>query len=345
MRSSDQEKITYNALNVLLDSNYRRITELRKTSSSWQNAWKKFSGQKYDASFAESEWKKVEALKINLILDDDLLFPAHLREIPQAPHGIYCLGTLPSSFSKALGVVGTRKGTENGKELAKKFARELAKAKFVIVSGLALGIDAAAHAGCLEANGKTVAVLAHGLDHFYPKQNELLARKILENSGAVISEYPPGAASLPYRFLERNRIVSGLSDGILIIEAPESSGSLATARFALEQNRDVFVIPGPANHPNFTGSHNLIREGAELVTTPEQILQSYGLDDEKVALTADSLNNEERQIFEALESSTLPLTVDKIIEITNLRAQVVNQTLSLLIIKHAIKETENGYSL
>ena len=203
----------------------------------------------------------------------------------------------------AIAIVGTRRATPDGKSTARRFAAELARAGIVIVSGLAFGVDAAAHEGCLDAEGKTVAVLACGLANIYPRNNEPLAKKILAQGGAIISEYPPDMPAYPSRFLERNRIVSGLSKGTLVIEAPERSGSLATARFALEQNRDVFVVPGPIAHPNFKGSHALIRQGAELVTTPEDILESYGIAREKSIGAEFAGTPEEKAILEFLAAA------------------------------------------
>ena len=176
-----------------------------------------------------------------------------------------------------IAIVGTRRATPEGKIIAKRFARELTSYGIPIASGLAFGIDAAAHEECVATGGATIAVLAGGLDAIYPGSNAALAQKILARHGCIISEYPLGSPPLPYRFLERNRIISGISRGTLVVEAPENSGSLATARYALEANREVFVVPGSTLHPNFKGSHRLIRQGAELVTTPEEIFEAYGI--------------------------------------------------------------------
>lgn len=242
-------------------------------------------------------------------------------------------------------IVGTRKATPEGKTLAKKFSAELSRAGLAIISGLALGIDAAAHEGCLSAHGKTIAVLANGPDRFYPATNEKLGRQILEDGGAVISEYPLGSEPLPYRFLERNRIVSGLSRGILVIEAPENSGALATARFAMEQNRDVFVVPGPISHPNFQGSHKLIRQGATLVTKSEEILEELGMETAVASPVAAPETENEKIIFEALKKISSSADVDKLVEMTKLSAVAANQSLSTLTIKNIIKESGSGYTL
>ena len=211
------------------------------------------------------------------------------------------------------------------------------------MSGLAFGVDAAAHEGCLDAGGKTIAVLACGLANIYPKNNDVLAKKIVATGGTIISEYPPDMPAYKVRFLERNRIVSGLSKGALVIEAPERSGSLATARFAFEQNREVFVIPGPISHPNFRGSHALIRQGAELVTQPEDVLESCGITKEKEAAMPFAGTPEEKAVMQFLATCAVPADIDKITEATKLEPHIANQTVSFLLIKGAIKEVGPGY--
>lgn len=295
-----------------------------------------------------------EALYYN---QGDTKYPALLREIAHPPFGIYVRGTLPQSMlppnaasALVIAIVGTRRATPEGKAIARRFARDLAQAGFIIVSGLAFGIDAAAHEGCLDANGTTVAVLAGGLDKIYPRENTKLAEKILAAGGAIVSEYPPGVPPYPIRFIERNRLISGLARGTLIVEAPYGSGSLATARFALEQNRDVFAVPGAITQKNFEGSHQLIRQGATLVTTPEEILESYGVS-RKDAVCAqmrahkDAYSPEEALILQALVDSATPAEVDKIIAATKLEPQAVNQTLSFLLFRNLIKETGGGYTI
>jgi DNA processing protein len=304
---------------------------------------------------------------MRLVLFDDAEFPPLLKEIHDPPFGIYIRSgenfdiailrdcdmasvrnpeMSESRNIPLLAIVGTRRGTPDGKSTASRFARELAGAGFGIVSGLAFGVDAAAHVGCLDAKGITIAVLAGGLDEIYPRTNERLAERILANGGCIISEYPFGSPPLPYRFLERNRLVSGISKGVLVVESPARSGSLATARFALEQNRDVFVIPGPITHPNFFGSHELIRQGAELVTKPEDILASYGIERTMIMTNDDNPDTEEEKlILQALRANTGPLDVDKIISLTKLEPRIANQTITFLLLNGLIKETERGYTI
>jgi DNA processing protein len=291
----------------------------------------------------ELEQENLEQRKIRLIFLNDPEYPPLLREIHEAPLALYVRGELPPA--PTLTVVGTRNATPEGKIISRNFGHELATAGFAIVSGLAFGIDAAAHEGCLEtAAGKTIAVLARGADKFYPREHENLGWRILENGGAILSEYPPGEPPYPDRFIERNRIISGLSRGTIVIECPERSGSLATANLALEQNRDVFVVPGPITHPNFFESHRLIRQGATLVTKPEHILEAYGFGKkEKFERALRGASSEEKQVLLALHGSKRGLTVDKIIELTKLEPRVANQTISFLVMKQLVKETKSGY--
>ena len=295
----------------------------------------------------ELEWEKLEKAGVRLVFRDEDGYPPPLREIHNPPIAIYVRGELPqptSGMPGSISIVGTRRATPEGKATTKKFARELAQAGFVIVSGLALGIDAAAHEGCLEGYGKAIAILAGGLNDIYPHQNERLGKTILERGGAFISEYPLGAPPLDYRFLERNRIVCGVSKGVLVVEAPQRSGSNATANFALQQNRDLFVVPGPITHPNFFGSHQLIRQGAELVTKPEEILEAYNLlAENKIRKKEPAGSNEEKLILIALQTISAPADVDKIIEMTKLEPRIVNQAISFLLLKELVKEMEAGY--
>jgi len=339
-----EEALYYNVLAIALENNYKKLRALKTTNGSWTKSYAKLQKENVLNNLKpEAEWQKLETSGVELILSDDINFPSSLREIPFPSFGIYVRGTLPQENQLKIAIVGTRKATPTGKLTAHNFAEELARTGVVVVSGLAFGIDAAAHNGSLDAGGTTLAVLAHGLDEIYPRTHTQLGEKIIQNGGALISEYPLGSPSFPYRFLERNRIVSGLSQGVVVLEAPITSGSLATARFALEQNRDVFVVPGPVNHPNFVGSHALIRQGAELVTGTQEILESLGVTPLKKAEQTRLFSTpEEKIILDALVRGG-PLHVDKIIEVTNLKATLVNQALSLLLLSNIIQETEEGY--
>lgn len=334
-----REVLLYNALNVFNRGNKAILARLRKKWNDWEKAWEEISKRNGGLPDPEKEWRKLSQKGVKLVLENEEGYPPLLKEIADPPFGIYVRGKIARG-TDLLAVVGTRKATPSGKEWARNFAFSLSKAGLGIVSGLALGIDAAAHEGCLSTEGFTIAVLGNGLDEFYPRTNERLAEKILSAGGAVISEYPLGTPSLSHHFLERNRIISGLSRGVLVIEAPERSGSLVTARMAMEQNREVFVLPGPANHPNFQGSHKLIRSGAELVTKSEDILESLNISNAPAPGT-----KEEEIVAKALKNLSQPVEVDKIAEITNLKPQTVSQALTFLMVKNLIKEENEGYTI
>lgn len=215
-------------------------------------------------------------IRYTTYLDAD--YPALLKTIYSPPLILYYRGNLQEALSPwNLGVVGTRKPTEYGKSMTDAVVEPVAKAGVTIVSGLAYGVDTVAHKAALKASGKTIAVMAHGLDQIYPPQNRELAEQILEK-GAIVSEYEPGSKMERWNFPARNRIISGLSHGVLVCEGPISSGALLTAKFALEQNRDVYALPGQINIPNAQGPNHLIKNGAKLVTTAEDILQDFGMD-------------------------------------------------------------------
>lgn len=298
--------------------------------------------------------------RINIIKKSDKSFPFLLKQIPDSPEKLHIIGKMPADPPEGglkIAIVGTRKASAQGKNFAKKLAQNLAEAGAVIVSGLAMGIDTAAHEGAVAAQGKTIAVLANGLNSIYPRQNANLAKKILELGGAIVSEYEPGTPALEHQFLERNRIVSGLSAATIVIEAPERSGSLVTARLAAEQGREVFVIPGLIDNPNYRGSHKLIRDGARLVASIEDILEDLDLEipnHKFQILNKSQIQNSKFKniqdknqllILEAIQESGGILDIDEIIEITKLEPQIANSAIAFLIIEGIIKETERGYSL
>ncbi len=285
----------------------------------------------------------------------DKTYPKFLREIADPPFPLYFMGELPSDSDVNIAVVGTRKATHDGLLIARQIANRLARAGAVVVSGLALGIDGAAHEGAVAAGGRTIAVLATGLDSIYPRSHENLANSILEKGGGIVSEYPAGTPGLPHQFLERNRIISGLCIATVVIEAPIHSGALVTAKFALEQGRELFVVPGPANHPNYRGSHMLLRSGARLVTSAEEIFED--LEDamancqltlplsEKKEPETGTENDVDSLIMNAFKNSAEPLTVDNLTENTKLELQVVNQRLTFLILKGIIEEKAGRFRL
>jgi DNA processing protein len=209
---------------------------------------------------------------LTIITLADERYPERLRTIADPPAVLYCDGVLASEDRYAIAIVGARQATPYGLRITTALARELAASGFTIVSGLARGIDAAAHRAALEAGGRTIAVLGCGLDMDYPPQHAAL-RKEIAASGAALTEFAPGTLPLAHHFPKRNRIISGLALGVVVVEAAEGSGSLITARLALEQGREVFAVPGPVDAPMSRGPHGLLKQGAKLTETVDDIVE------------------------------------------------------------------------
>ncbi|MCL5733510.1 MAG: DNA-processing protein DprA [Patescibacteria group bacterium] len=340
----NKEAVFYNALNVLKSANYRELKKLKEKYGSWEKAWH-LLGEEKNRINPEKERQKLEKSGVKLILEKDKNYPPLLKEISQPPLGIYFMGAPIPQEKQGLAVVGTRKASSFGKEIAYNFSFNLANSGLIIVSGLALGIDASAHEGALKADAQTIAVLGNGLGNFYPKQNEQLANKILKSGGTIVSEYPLEMPSLPHQFLPFFLGISGLSRGVLVVEAPRVSGALGTAAHAIHQNRDVFVVPGAINNSNYEGSHDLIRQGAELVTKPENILKSLGIEVESQKQKTVALSEEEKQILGILNKAGRPVSADRILELAgNLDIVKMNKILTLLVIKSVILENQGTYT-
>jgi len=269
-------------------------------------------------------------------------FPSYLKEITNAPLAIYGRGKLENKFP-ALAVVGTRRPTHYGLEACENIVNTLALAGVAIVSGLATGIDGRAHETALDAKGYTVAVLGSGVDRnsIFPSEHVGLARRIADAGGAVISEYAPETPATKEHFPARNRIISGLSRGVLVIEAREKSGALITARFALEQNRDVFAVPGSIFSPTSQGPNRLIQEGAKLIRNAEDILEELGIEYNKITRerALENMNENEMKILALLEE---PLTVDAIKDKSVIATPVIIATLSMLELKGLVKNLGQG---
>ncbi len=289
----------------------------------------------------DKEMEKVqkEGLKILTLQDEN--YPKLLKEIYAPPALMYYRGQLSDEADDfSLGVVGTRKFTNYGKQITPQIVRGLTENGMVIVSGLALGIDSLAHEACLDAGGRTIAVLGSGLDKqsIYPSYNRYLADKILAQNGLVLSEYPIGMQPLRHNFPQRNRIVSGLSLGILVIEAPESSGALLTARYALEQNREVFAVPGTIYDKNAIGPNNLIKMGAKLVICAEDILEALDLNLVKDFVATKKIvpdSKEEAEILKHLSNEAIH--IDQLARLTKFDTSVINSTLTLMEMKGRVR--------
>ena len=210
---------------------------------------------------------------IDIITINDKFYPIRLKQIYDPPVVIYLRGNKNILNDKSVAIVGSRICTNYGKETARKIAYDLSKNSINIISGLAKGIDANSHIGSLQAKGKTIGVMGCGLDRVYPRENEKLFNDIIKLGGAVISEYVVGTRPLAKNFPRRNRIISGMSDGVLVVEAKEKSGTLITVDFALEQGKELYCIPGNIDSPNSYGTNEFIKQGAKLVTNAQDILE------------------------------------------------------------------------
>jgi DNA processing protein len=210
----------------------------------------------------------------------DSQYPDILREISKPPQRLFMRGELPAGIMVA--IVGSRRPTKYGEDMTRRLAGELAAAGIAIVSGLAIGIDAIAHSAALEAGGCTVAVLGNGIDHIYPTRNHRLGERILDRGGAIISEHGPGTPALPHHFPMRNRIIAGMTRGVIVAEAAEASGSLITANLALDYNRVVMAVPGNVGNLTAAGPNHLLRRGAVLITESGDVLAALGLDPHQV---------------------------------------------------------------
>ncbi|MDI6603064.1 MAG: DNA-processing protein DprA [Patescibacteria group bacterium] len=275
--------------------------------------------------------------EIKTITLEDKNYPKLLKEIKDPPEVLYYIGTLPKPDENCFAVVGTRRYSLYGKQVALEIASDLAEAGLTIVSGLAPGIDSFTHQAAVERNKRTIAILGTGLDEksIYPQSNLKLARKILETGGCLISEYPPETPGSKFTFPQRNRIISGLSLGVLVVEAKQKSGALITAHHAFKQNRKVFAVPGSIYSSNSKGCHYLIKKGAKLVETANDILLELNLPEITKSGLVTGENKEENLILEVLKKEAL--YIDKIIEKTKLNAATVASTLAILEIKGKVR--------
>ena len=299
----------------------------------------------------QREWQRLRQLNIDCISIKSSAYPPLLGRIAQPPPLLYCLGEWRDGDNLALAIVGSRRCTFYGKEVASRLAGELAGAGFTIVSGMALGIDTAAHGGALEAKGRSVAVLGCSVERCYPSANRDLRKRLIEN-GVVVSEFPLDTPPLPQHFPRRNRIISGLSLGTVVVEASQKSGALITAYYALEQNREVFAVPGNVGSPYSRGCHRLIKEGARLVERTEDVLEELGIDPAGGASPAEDLSKareqkvaalggEERRILELVPYR--PLHMDEIVRLCGGNAAGTGAHLLSLELKGLVRQLPGKY--
>jgi len=288
----------------------------------------------------DQELEKLKKENIQVVTIGDENYPRLLKEIWNPPALLYFRGVLEKDEKFSVAVVGTRKISNYGKQITPEITRELSANEITIVSGMALGVDTIAHETALEAGGKTIAVLGSGIDtaSLYPTQNRYLSSKIIASGGTVVSEYPIGTVAMPQYFPHRNRIISGLSLGTLVVEAAEESGALITARYALEQNREVFAVPGSIYNPVSVGPNNLIKMGAKTVTSANDILETLNLIQTANFIQTRKIipeSPEEEKLLEFLSSE--PIHIDKLISLSGLDTQKANSTLTIMEMKGKVK--------
>jgi len=321
--------ISLNSITGLGPVRIQRLIEFcGSPKSALETAPQLLAGKKLIPSSCISEWKTDELLnnahkqldfckdnEITVLIRTDESYPPYLKEIFAPPPVLYVKGDIAVLGNHALGIVGTRNPSSYGVNSTRFLTAKLCE-KVVITSGLARGIDTAAHECCLDKGGKTVAVLGCGIDRVYPSENKGLAKRICQN-GALVSEFPPGTPPETYNFPRRNRIISGMSCGVLVVEAGQKSGALITANYALQQNRTVFALPGPINSPMSAGTFRLIKDGAVPVSRPDDIFEHIS-SVSSVSLFAPlpqntdtpqlGLDEEEKEVWETLSDE--PVRID-----------------------------------
>lgn len=272
-------------------------------------------------------------------------FPTLLREIPEIPYVLFGRGDSSVLETFAFAIVGTRNPSRYGEDSALRFAQALAARGATIVSGLAYGIDALAHRGALNARGRTIAVLGSGIDRIYPARHQVLAEEIVDKGGVLLSEFPPGMRPYPHHFLRRNRLISGLSRGVLVVEAGRRSGTMSTVKHAEEQNRDVFCIPGNIDQPRSEGTNGLIQQGAALVMDPWDIIHAF-YDFPRRETTAQHeqtnalLTQYERELYDTIANH--PTTAEALRRGFNMEASTLWSVLTLMEMKGRIWKAPDG---
>jgi len=352
-----QGQIKYiHAINILATAKIDALQNIHNAfKGDWEKAWNsdisahlpadldyKSARKKLDP---EKYWDKLEQNGIETITILDKEYPKLLKHISHPPFLLYVRGSKELLKSLCFGIVGTRALTDYGRRAAPSITQDIVQGGFTIVSGLAAGIDTLAHKAALDAGGKTIAVLGCGLDDatIFPPQNIGLARKILETGGTMISEYASGVHGSPFTFPHRNRIISGLSKGVLVVEADVKSGALITAKCAVEQNRDLFCIPGSIYSRTSQGTNFMIQKGAKLVSTGADILEEYEikLSETKKEIRPD--NDTEAKILALLTAE--PLSNDDIIRKSGLEPSRITPSLVLMELNKKIRAVGNKFVL
>ncbi len=331
-----------------------RLTQLENHFGNLEDAWKATPGELKQSGLdngsiraitswrpkvsLEAEMERLDRYGVKVLTCHDTDYPSRLKEIYDYPPLLYVRGSLLPEDEWCLAVVGTRRATVYGRQVTEEIVADLSRSKITIVSGLAKGIDSVAHHSALEAGGRSIAIFGCGLDIVYPGENAELARRIMQQ-GALISEYPLGTRPKAENFPRRNRIMSGLSLGVLVVEAGETSGAMITAHLAVEQNREVFAIPGSVLSPASKGTNHLIQEGAKLVRDYTDIL-------EELNLTAVSQQIEMKEIIPPSDTESLllkqlsaePTHIDDVCRLSGLPISTVSSTLAMMELKGLVKQ-------
>jgi len=295
-----------------------------------------------------AELNRVQAFDASVITQESPFYPKSLREIHAPPIVLYVWGELQERDQHAIGIIGARRTTHYGAESGKKLAYQLAYAGLTVISGLARGIDTAAHQGALAAKGRTIAAIGSGLSKLYPPENRGLAEKIRDGNGAIVSEFSMEIEPDRQTFPMRNRIISGWSHGVLVVEAGLNSGALITAAQALEQGRSVYAVPGHINAPSAMGSNRLIQQGAKLVMDANDILDDLQIllpetkpSPEAASRPLPPLSDDERRVYDSIESSET--AIDRIASRSNLPSATVSATLLRLELKRLVRQLPGKY--
>ena len=292
----------------------------------------------------ENDWKKLEEKRIHFIPYFEKEYPEKLKNIQDPPYALYVMGKLPDPGRKAAAIVGARRCTPYGEQMALEYGKALAEAGIPIISGMARGIDGAGQRGALNGGGETYAVLGCGVDICYPRENIGLYMDI-QKTGGIISEFPPGTEPFAWNFPKRNRIISGLADWILVMEAKKKSGSLITADMGLEQGKDVYALPGPVTSVLSQGCHGLISQGAGILITPEELLKEMNIKVVRYGQNFDKnekmLESPEVMVYSCLD--LFPKGIEQLLNETNLSSQELMERLITLELKGYAKEVSRNY--
>lgn len=271
-----------------------------------------------------------------MLMPDNVAIPHLLQALAQPPERLFVMGDLPALLERPrVAIVGSRKVSPYGRAITEQLAGELAEQGIIIVSGLAFGVDSIAHRAALEAGGTTIAVLPSPLNRIYPSSHHQLAQQIVQQGGALVSEYPSGTPTMKHHFIARNRLIAGLSDAVVVTEAALKSGSLHTARFALESGRDVLAVPGAITSPTSEGTNNLLKAGAAVVTSAADVLHTLGIEEVKSPSLRQGSNPDEQQILDLIDQG---ITDGAALQAASgLPAETFSQTLTMLEITGKIR--------